>query len=527
MSELVGERLGQYKIIEHIADGGMARVYLADQPVMSRHVAIKLLPLDHDDDDAFIGRFYDEVEIIAKLQHPHILPVYDFGTHHDMPYIVMAYINGGTLADKVNEKPLTLTEVTRIIQQIAEALDFAHSKNIIHRDLKPGNVLMDELGNAYLADFGLAKLQKSGNNISNTEVVGTPHYIAPEMIQSQPITHVVDIYALGVILYELLTGSVLYPEQSMIKVLLAHINEPVPSVHELRADLPEATQHVIERALAKSPEDRYQSAQELLEDVRRILQPEATNTTAPVHPALLMTDIDGHVIFLDNQCLSILKKQQHEARHIIGKTIHDVLGINDTIAQQILSAVKADGEINDLSISIMNSRERPQDVWCSAMATLDDKGNFIGADIKLTPAPKDPSKPISSEFMVSIPDVNTQEQSFVQDYFTNQIESLHKLAKNWGGRKVAGNFENMMNGLAKRNEWAVHMKKGKLVVEMEESDIDVYKALAARGMTYVAHMIGSRQVIKELEHQNKKADKDVMAFVHMLGLDTLYEEILD
>ncbi|MDQ7036579.1 MAG: serine/threonine-protein kinase [Anaerolineae bacterium] len=238
MTELVGQSLGQYEIIEEIAKGGMATVYKARQTSIGRDVAVKVLPPNFTHDETFLERFYREVEVIAQLQHPHILPVYDFGKYENMPYIVMAYIDGGTLTDRIAKGAIPPTEVARMVHQIAQALDFAHSKGIVHRDFKPSNVLLDERGNTYLADFGLAKITESSSNITGTMILGTPDYMAPEQATSGTISESVDVYALGVTIYQMLTGQAPYEAPTAAGVLVAHITQPIPDIRKTRPDLP-------------------------------------------------------------------------------------------------------------------------------------------------------------------------------------------------------------------------------------------------------------------------------------------------
>lgn len=530
MSELIGTRLGQYQIKEQIAKGGMATVYLARQASMGRDVAIKVLPSNFTHDDTFLERFYLEVEVIAQLQHPHILPVYDFGEQDGMPYIVMAYLNGGTLGDKMARGVIPLPEVGRIVNQIADALDFAHSKGIIHRDFKPGNVLMDEQGNAYLADFGLAKIAESDKNLTGMSVIGTPTYMAPEQAQAGELTKSADIYALGITLYQMLTGSVPYDAPSLSAILVAHIMQPIPDIRVSRPDLPDAVQHVIEQAMAKEVPDRYPTAGDLAHELLAALQGEQASVAVvseEAQSALLMTNMLGHVIFVDNQCLNLLKRHHNEARFIMGKPLEEILGIDGATAKQLMSAISTDGGVDDLELEITDSRGNPQPVMCSALATRDDDGTFVGADITLKSIPKAYDSPPSEEFQTVQQVMNTQEKTYLQDYFIAQLEALHELMINWAGKGVAGYLDDIINETGRRNVWPVSMEKGKVTIELKQTDIGVYQALLARGMTYAASIIGEDQVIKEMEYVNKNTSPNVLNFVQTLGLDELFNDLLD
>ena len=265
MSDLSGKTLGQYQIIKPIGQGGMAIIYLAYQPSVRREVAIKVMASPLQTNESFVKRFAHEVEVIAHLQHPQIIPVYDFGEHGDLIYIVMAYMRGRTLAERIEQAPNGLPdeETIRLLDLICEGLDYAHLKDIVHRDLKPNNILMDENNHPYIADFGLAKLTEGKIELTNTMMTGTAAYMAPEIAQSGKSTKRVDIYALGIILFEMLTGRLPFQGETPYKMLSAHIHKPVPNIREFRSDLPEAVQGVLKQALAKSPVNRYATALEL------------------------------------------------------------------------------------------------------------------------------------------------------------------------------------------------------------------------------------------------------------------------
>lgn len=295
MSDLVGRTLGPYLLTKELGHGGMANVYLASQTSVGREVAVKVLPSHFLQDRTFLDRFTREVRLIARLQHPRILPIYDFGEQDGVPYIVMAYMTGGTLSDLIynSRGGMGLDETARLIGQAAEGLDYAHEQGIIHRDFKPSNVLLDAKGNAHLADFGIAKATADTAQITGSGFVGTPAYAAPEMSQPEGLSPSVDVYALGVTLYQMLTGKLPYDAETPIGVLMAHMSRPIPDVLTARNDLPNAVREVIENALAKIPEQRYQSAGDLADDLRRALGG-APAKTRPSAASAERTEIDQH-----------------------------------------------------------------------------------------------------------------------------------------------------------------------------------------------------------------------------------------
>ena len=274
MSHLEGKTLGQYQIIESIGSGGTAQIYRAYQPSVKREVVVKVLSPSFQDDPGFVKQFAQEVDVITHLQHPHIIPVYDFGEQDGEVYIVMAYMRGGTLADRIDRSQggLPEAEIVRLFDLIAEGLDYAHSREIVHRDLKPNNILMDEGNNPYLADFGLAKFTEGKIELTNTMMTGTAAYMAPEIARTGKSTKRADIYALGVILFEMLTGKLPYQGKTPYNILSAHVNQPIPKIFDFRPDLPEAMQAVIDKAIAKEPEDRFTSATEMATALKAALK---------------------------------------------------------------------------------------------------------------------------------------------------------------------------------------------------------------------------------------------------------------
>ncbi|MBN1429428.1 MAG: SUMF1/EgtB/PvdO family nonheme iron enzyme [Anaerolineae bacterium] len=263
MDVLIGSSLGKYQIVEILGKGGMATVYKATHPAINRTVAIKVLPRAMLHDDTFMQRFQREAEVIARLEHFHILPIYDYGEYEGMPYIVMRFLEGGSLQEHVREGPLSWDRIVGVVAQVADALDYAHSQNVIHRDIKPSNIMLDAQGNAYLTDFGIAKISEGTAQLTGSGIVGTPAYMAPEQSNPGPSTPAMDIYALGVTLFEMIAGQVPFVADTPIAQILMHIQNPVPSLQEYNPDIPVEIDEVLRRAMAKSPEERYQTAGDL------------------------------------------------------------------------------------------------------------------------------------------------------------------------------------------------------------------------------------------------------------------------
>lgn len=270
---MIGTTLGPYEIVEVIGHGGMATVYRAYQRSMRRSVALKVIRRDATPDDHAIRRFSREAELIAQLEHPHILPVYDFNGEHDPPYIVMRYLPSGTLRHILERGSLDLHEVALIIAQVGSALDYAHELGVIHRDVKPSNILIDAKGNAFLTDFGIARMvAPNAEHMTGTgTAVGTPGYMAPEQVVGEKVDGRADVYALAIMTYELLTGTLPYQAELPMAVLYQHIHAPVPYVRAARPDLPAEINTVMQRGMAKQAVDRYPTAGEFSQALQAAL----------------------------------------------------------------------------------------------------------------------------------------------------------------------------------------------------------------------------------------------------------------
>ena len=255
------DKIGRYKIKEELGHGEMGAVYRAFDPSFNREVAIKVLPLELMRNLKILARFRRELKMIALLEHPAIVPVYDVGEENGQPYYVMRYMSGGSLRRWIKGGKLSLQDTADIVERIALGLEYAHRKGIVHRDLTPDNILFDNHNNPYITDFSLAKLiadtfrTNSGNGF-----IGTPEYISPEQAQSLPVDHRTDIYGLGVIMYEMLTGEKPYQATDSFGVLVKHVSEPVPDILKVNPDLTEDVDAIIKKSMAKNRNDRYESA---------------------------------------------------------------------------------------------------------------------------------------------------------------------------------------------------------------------------------------------------------------------------
>ncbi len=286
---MIGKKIGQYEIQALLGQGGMAVVYRAHQSGMKRDVAMKIVSTLLSQDTKFLERFNQEVEVIASLEHAYIIPVHDHGVTEDgFPYLTMRYLKGGTLTERMRAgPPLSLLDIGTILTQIASALDYAHQHGVIHRDIKPSNILLDEHGNAYLADFGLARLLTPGLAKDFTAAgtfLGTPTYISPEQVKQAQVDERSDIYSLGIIVYELLAGRPPFVGDFVFNVMNAHVNEAPPLLSKFRADIPRSVSRVVEKVLEKDPAKRYQTATEFAASYNEAVQGE--QVTRPIEGPL-------------------------------------------------------------------------------------------------------------------------------------------------------------------------------------------------------------------------------------------------
>ena len=266
MSFNIGENVGPYQIIEQLGQGGMSSVYKAYHASLDRYVALKVLHPAFRQDQTFISSFQREARVVARLEHPNIVPIYDYSEYESRPFLVMKYIEGDTLKARLNQGPLTSEEIEHVVNSVGSALAYAHKQGILHRDIKPSNVMIARDGAMYLADFGLASITEAGEStMSSDSIMGTPQYISPEQAMGRKdLDAGTDIYSFGVMLYEMVVGQVPFSADTPAPIIHDHIYTPLPLPRRVNPNVPESVQRVLLKALAKDRLDRYTAIEELM-----------------------------------------------------------------------------------------------------------------------------------------------------------------------------------------------------------------------------------------------------------------------
>jgi serine/threonine-protein kinase len=272
---LEGQTLGKYRVLDALGRGGMAQVYRGYHPQLDRHVAIKVLRADLVEQDEFLERFRREAHAVSGLRHANIVQVFDFDTQDDFYYMIMELLEGDTLRARLNEyrlkkERMPLDEIARILKDILNGLEYAHSEGVIHRDIKPANIMLTKKKQAVLTDFGIAQIVGSTQVTAAGAMMGTLNYMAPEQGLENRCDARSDIYSLGIVLYEMLTGFTPFDADTPLAILMKHLNDPLPLPSKLDPGLPPSFEQIVLKALAKDPEDRYQSADEMLTAVQKL-----------------------------------------------------------------------------------------------------------------------------------------------------------------------------------------------------------------------------------------------------------------
>jgi serine/threonine protein kinase len=263
MASLSGQVIGGYRLLDLIGQGGMASVYRAQRLGDGRFLAFKIITPIVAQHEQFVKRFEREVQVVSRLHHPRIVPVVHYGEVDGRAFLVMPYLTGGSLSDRIVKKDLSAGEGARLLNHVASALTYAHERGIVHRDVKPSNVLLDSEGNAYLADFGLAQIADASLSLTGSALIGTPAYISPEQARGDRVDARSDQYSLGIVLFQVSTGTLPYDADTPIGVLMKHLYEPLPRPRDVSPTVPLTIERVILKATAKDPADRFRSVAEM------------------------------------------------------------------------------------------------------------------------------------------------------------------------------------------------------------------------------------------------------------------------
>jgi len=283
MQITAGTLVGPYEIVEQLGRGGMATVFKARHTVLERDAALKFLDLAFLEDPEFVKRFRHEARVIAGLDHPNIVPVFDFSEHEGLPYLVMKFVEGETLKARLERGKLSTAHIAEMVQAIGDGLSYAHEQGVLHRDVKPSNVLLGKDGSIYLSDFGLARMAASAQSTLSREfMLGTPQYISPEQARSEPnLDARTDVYSFGILIYELLVGQVPFDADTPISIIHDHLYSPPPRPSAKAPETSEDVDRVILRALAKDKKERFATVDEMVEALRESMQAVWPSTAAP------------------------------------------------------------------------------------------------------------------------------------------------------------------------------------------------------------------------------------------------------
>jgi serine/threonine protein kinase len=306
MSMNVGENIGPYQLLEQVGEGGMGAVFKAYHPALDRYVALKMIQPAFREDQTFLARFQREARLVAKLEHPHIVPIYDYSEYEKLAYLVMKFIEGSTVKYRLAQGPLNFYEILQVVDSVGSALAYAHSQGVLHRDIKPSNVLLGANGMLYLADFGLARIaQAEASTLSSESNLGTPHYVSPEQAMGRhDLDKRTDIYSFGVMLYELVVGQAPFNAKTGYAIIHDHIYSPPPLPRALRPSVSEAVEQVLLKALAKDPNDRFSTVDEMVLAFKNAWF-NTNDTTQGINPSVAFMPYHGTT---SNEYLAAAKK---------------------------------------------------------------------------------------------------------------------------------------------------------------------------------------------------------------------------
>jgi len=300
----------RYRIIKKIGGGGMANVFLARDIILDRDVAVKALRMEYANDQEFIARFDREAQSASSLSHPHIVSIYDVGGEDHVMYIVMEYVDGMTLKEYIQRfGPIEAREALDIMRQLTSAIAHAHENDIVHRDIKPQNILMDRFGQIKVTDFGIAVALSATSLTQTNSIVGSVHYLSPEQARGGMATKKSDIYSIGIVLFELLTGKIPFSGQSPVSIALKHLQSDTPSVRKFNQDIPQSVENIVLKATAKDPFHRYMSIYELEEAIETAFDANKLNEPRYEPPIEAGDETKAIPIITDNQIVENLDQQ--------------------------------------------------------------------------------------------------------------------------------------------------------------------------------------------------------------------------
>src|SRR5579859_386024 len=390
MNDMIGKRLKQYEIVAQLGTGGMATVYQAQQLNIKRDVAIKIIKADLSNSPEFVKRFEREAQTVATLSHPHILKLFDYGEEGNLVYLVTEIMVGGSLDKRLRQGPLTLELIMRMTDQIASAMDYAHQHGLVHRDMKPQNVLLDNNQNAYLTDFGIAKLMHEATALTQSgTVMGTPSYMAPEQWRGEAVDSRADIYAFGVMLYEMLGGRLPFTGDTPMSMMYMHLHDKPTPITSLRREISPGVDEVLDKAMAKDRDSRFQSAGSLAAALKEALD------------AKVIWDSDQQeeqteIAYQPDKNLPPFKEKRKRDEFSAPRTRVGVLAI---IARVIITAIIAGTAV--VIVSIVESHNAPTLITNSPQAALAASPAQIA--LSPTPSPSSTSSPPDSAPTVTVP----------------------------------------------------------------------------------------------------------------------------
>ena len=354
------QNIGRYEIERELGQGGMAMVYLARDPYIKRKVAIKVLHKQNTPSQMVKAGFLREAESVASLEHPFIVPIYDFGEENDANFIVMRLMLGGTLTNKIKRQQIqefSPVEIINILQRVGSALDSAHIQGIVHRDLKPDNILYDRYKGAFLGDFGIAHLTTDDESNNTGTVLGTPAYMSPEQFDGEAVDGRSDLYALGVIAFELLTGRQPYQGSTLMELMTQHITEPIPRILDFNSHLSPACQQVIQKAMAKDPNDRYDTAGEMVAALASALMDtySSSSATLDIPLASLQSDLFTKATAFITTLHDVVKEEEKNQDVTIDDSQDDSNFMSFTKASHFIATLD---EVNRMNIALGEANKK-------------------------------------------------------------------------------------------------------------------------------------------------------------------------